>query len=424
MSKQIQLSKKRRPPPISTIICTTTQYGDMDEQSQITMQTFNDTSVSNQTPSSQTTNHNDSDNNLQLQQLTADPYYFHTLSPHASKKLGLDTTQGLITLKIQNARQQEKIEIISSQLRACKVENEQLKAQNTSLLKEVMVYKQDTANYTNDEQARMLAIYKRYKPSTNSSAIIQHRGDQLTAISDEDSVKLLRQENQQLKAENARLQTLNEVMKKSFKAYITDQKLKNGNLDNSEARKLQVQKRCSRVVPPPTAVPQSHQQQQSTSTATAIQTRKSSMTSSSCGQSSGRKSIRGNKPLHRTISTSERTALTSPDSILDDSRSSYRSSIKVKVVPLDTSSRSSGTMKMSNANEVKARVHKVQHRKPVQPTTESSTSSVKKMTKTKADELLVDFGSTTSPKQPVQEPTRLLSFRRTLATLKEEYMTR
>ena len=419
MSKQIQLSKKRRPPPpVSTIVYTTAQYGDIDEQSQITMQTINDTSVSNQTPSSQTTNHNDSDNNLQLQQLTADPYYFHTLSPQASKKLGLDTTQGLITLKIQNARQQEKIEIISSQLRACKVENEQLKAENSSLLKEVMVYKQDTANYTNDEQARMLAIYKRYEPNA-SSAIIQYRGDQLTAISDEDSVKLLRQENQQLKAENARLQTLNEVMKKSFKAYIKDQKMKNGNLDNSEARKMQVQKRCCGVVPPPTAVPQS--QQQSTST-TAIQPRKSSITSSS-ERSSVRKSIRG-KSLHRTISTSERTALTSPDSILDDSRSSYRSSIKVKVVPLDTSSRSSGTKKMSNANEVKAKVHKVQHRKPVQPSTES-TGSVKKMTtKAKTSELLVDFTSTTSSKQPVQEPTRLLSFRRTLATLKEEYMTR
>ena len=390
----------------------------MDDQSQITMQTFNDSS---QTQSLQTTNHNDSDNNLQLQQLTADPYYFHTLSPQASKKLGLDTTQGLITLKIQNARQQEKIEIISSQLRACKVENEQLKALNTSLLKEVMVYKQDTANYTNDEQARMLAIYKRYdEPTSANSAIEQYRGDQVTAISDEDSVKLLRQENQQLKAENQRLQILNEVMKKSFKAYIKDQKMKNGNLDNSEARKMQVKQRCCGVVPPPTAVPQS--QQQSTS-ATAIQTRKSSITSSS-EQSSVRKSIRGNKPLHRTISTSERTALTSPDSILDDSRSSYRSSIKVKVVPLDTSSRSSNTKKASNANEVKARVHKVQHMKPVQPTTESTNSFKKMTTKAKADELLVDFASTTSSKQPVQEPARLLSFRRTLATLKEEYMTR
>jgi len=422
MSKQIiHLSKKRRPPPpISTIVCTTTtQYGDMDEQSQITMQTFNDSS---QTPSSQANNFNDSDNNLQLQQLTADPYYFHTLSPHASKKLGLDTTQGLVTLKIQNARQQEKIEILSSQLRACKVENEQLKAENSSLLKEVMVYKQDTANYTNDEQARMLSIYKRYEPNANS-AIVQHRGDQLTAISDEDSVKLLKQENQKLKAENQRLQTLNEVMKKSFKAYIKDQKMKNGNLDNSEARKMQVQKRCCRAVPPSLASSLSHHQQQQ-STATAIQARKSSITSSISERSPARKSRRG-KALHRTISTSERTALTSPDSILDDSRSSYRSSIKVKVVPLDTSSRSSGTMKMSNANEVKARVHKVQHRKTAQPTTESSTSSVKKMSKSKTDELLVDFGSTTSSKQPVQEPpARLLSFRRTLATLKEEYMTR
>ena len=422
MSKQIHLSKKRRPPPISTIVCAVPTQYDIDEQSQITMQTFNDTSVSNQTRSSQTNNHNDSDNNLQLQQLTADPYYFHTLSPQASKKLGLDTTQGLVTLKIQNARQQEKIEIISSQLRACKVENEQLKAENTSLLKEVMIYKQDTANYTNDEQARMLAIYKRYEPSTNSSAIVQHQHTTATTISDEDSVKLLRQENQQLKAENARLQTLNEVMKKSFKAYINDQKMKNGNLDNSEARKIQVQKRCSRVVPPSTAAaPLSQKQQQSTSTSTAIQTRKSSMTSSSCGRSSIRKSIRG-KSLNRTISTSERTALTSPDSILDDSRSSYRSSIKVKVVPLDTSSRSSGTMKASNANEVKAKVHKVQHKKTVQPPAESSTGSVK--TKAKTGELLVDFGSITSSKQPVQEPTRLLSFRRTLATLKEEYMTR
>jgi len=80
---------------------------------------------------------------------------------------------------------------------------------------------------------------------------------------------------------------------------------------------------------------------------------------------------------------------------------------------------------MSNANEVKARVHKVQHRKTAQPSTESSTSSVKKMSKSNTDELLVDFGSISSSKQPVQEPpARLLSFRRTLATLKEEYMTR
>lgn len=125
--------------------------------------------------------------------LAADPYFFYTLDARHPAKTD---KQELIELKLQVARQQEKLGELLSKLNQAQNENEVLKAENAVLLVELQLSsKSEDQSTTKSEQG---------------------------VASDDGAVQELLGTNAKLVTENARLQVVNNILRKSFKNYITN----------------------------------------------------------------------------------------------------------------------------------------------------------------------------------------------------------
>ena len=150
LSSESDLLKEQQQPPTTVVCCNSKEEREQFGKSELTQ---DGSDAFNLPP-------DESDTNLQL---TADPYFYHTLSLAGSsggggvgnRRKSTSNTSGrrhsnnyrggttsnytqIIQLKLQLARHQESIEQLSSQLRACKVENEVLIAENKSLVNEVV----------------------------------------------------------------------------------------------------------------------------------------------------------------------------------------------------------------------------------------------------------------------------------------------
>lgn len=160
--------------------------------------------------------------------LAADPYFYYTLDARHPAKTD---RQELIELKLQIARQQEKLDALSLKLSQAEVENEALVAEKTALVEEL-------ASRGEDQSA-----------PTDIKIFTKGLGDE-----DSDSaVRELMDANARLVTENARLQVVVGVMRKSFKHYIKDSRdniheLESLHIDTSQrqqGRSTHVRKKSS-----------------------------------------------------------------------------------------------------------------------------------------------------------------------------------
>jgi len=104
-----------------------------------------------------------------LSQLAVDPYYYyyHTLDldgSHPSKT----EKQELLDLKLQIARQQEKLDILSSKLSKCEVENEALKAEKAVLVDELAL-----AHGATQEQPQLITRRRQFSKAGDSGGSMQ-----------------------------------------------------------------------------------------------------------------------------------------------------------------------------------------------------------------------------------------------------------
>lgn len=129
--------------------------------------------------------------------MAADPYYYHNFGgivPSSPEK------RDMFDLKIQLARQQEKLESLSSKLRQCEVENESLEAEKAALVDELaLAIEKQTPT-------------KREERPTFESEINDNAGP----------IRLLVDYNAALTMENARLQAIVDVTRKSLKAHVQE----------------------------------------------------------------------------------------------------------------------------------------------------------------------------------------------------------
>lgn len=131
----------------------------------------------------------------------ADPYYYHTLC-HDSHSF-LPEKQELLKLQLQISRQQEKIDILSSKLSECETENEVLKAENKALLDALPLAAQEETT----KRAEL--------------PLLEANGNNDNA----GPLKMLVDLNANLTTENARLQAIVGITRKSFKSHINESRL-------------------------------------------------------------------------------------------------------------------------------------------------------------------------------------------------------
>ena len=204
-------------------------------------------------------------------QLTADPYFYHTLSLAGSGDGGVgnrrnstSNTSGrrhinsttsnytqIIQLKLQLARQQESIEQLSSQLRACKVENEVLIAENKSLVNEVVdVHKRgDDSTAEEDSNNELATTYG----ATQITQRLERGLSRGTSFRTERTEQIIT-DNERLMKENEKLKTMNNILKKSFQNYVKKDSLqrKSDNAHQSNTFQGQQQHRRQTIAVPPT----------------------------------------------------------------------------------------------------------------------------------------------------------------------------
>eukprot|EP00585_Thalassiosira_rotula_P010378 CAMPEP_0196148886 /NCGR_PEP_ID=MMETSP0910-20130528/28629_1 /TAXON_ID=49265 /ORGANISM="Thalassiosira rotula, Strain GSO102" /LENGTH=360 /DNA_ID=CAMNT_0041411683 /DNA_START=53 /DNA_END=1135 /DNA_ORIENTATION=+ len=129
--------------------------------------------------------------------LTADPYYYHTLNgPHHT----FPQKHEHLELKLQIARQQEKLDILSSKLSQMEVENEALKSEKAGLVDELILA----------HQKQPISIHELSSGEANANA---------------GPIKLLIDVNANLMKENARLHAVADITRKSFQTHIKDSRI-------------------------------------------------------------------------------------------------------------------------------------------------------------------------------------------------------
>jgi len=157
--------------------------------------------------------------------LAADPYFYYTLDTRHSKT----AEQELIDLKLQVARQHEKIDMLSSKVSQYEVENAILKAEKTALVDELTHIR----NGEQQSSAYKANYLTNYHDDKEKEGPHKQRDDTVA----------------ELMAEISRLQALSDVTRKSFQSYVKDSrrrrstrkvKARNNRKSELEIKKLQV----------------------------------------------------------------------------------------------------------------------------------------------------------------------------------------
>ena len=240
---------KQQTPPTTVVCCNSKEEREQFGRSEITQDAFN-------LPP------DESDTGLQL---NADPYFYHTLSLAGSGGVGnrrnsTSNTSGrrhinnntsnytqIIQLKLQLARQQESIEQLSSQLRACKVENEVLIAENKSLVNEVVdVHKRgdDSVEEDNNDSATTY-------DATQITQRLERGLSRGTSFRTERTEQIIT-DNERLQKENEKLKTMNNILKKSFQNYVKKDSLQRNCNTQHQSNTSQMQHRRQTIAVPPT----------------------------------------------------------------------------------------------------------------------------------------------------------------------------
>ena len=244
----------KQTPPTTVVCCNSKEEREQFGRSEITQDAFN-------LPP------DESDTGLQL---NADPYFYHTLSlagnggggvgnrrnstsntssrRHTNNNNNISNYTQIIQLKLQLARQQESIEQLSSQLRACKVENEVLIAENKSLVNEVVdVHKRgdDSVEEDNNDSATTYG-------ATQITQRLERGLSRGTSFRTERTEQIIT-DNERLMKENEKLKTMNNILKKSFQNYVKKDSLqRNCNTQHqSNTSQLQQQHRRQTIAVPP-----------------------------------------------------------------------------------------------------------------------------------------------------------------------------
>lgn len=137
--------------------------------------------------------------------LAADPYFYYTLDRGTHTD---DMQQELINLKLQIARQQEKIDLLSARLDQTMVENETLNAEKTSLANELS--KKSQEQQVHQQTTRRWSSAEEVKPTNNACQ-----------------------------------QVVAEVMRKSFQTYIKDSR-RQSLADKQAIKRLEEENRALR----------------------------------------------------------------------------------------------------------------------------------------------------------------------------------
>jgi len=295
---------KEQTPPTTVVCCNSKEEREQFGQSEITQDAFN-------LPP------DESDTGLQL---NADPYFYHTLSlagsgsggggvvnrrnstSNISNRRHSNNYRGgtasnytqIIQLKLQLARQQESIEQLSSQLRACKVENEVLIAENKSLVNEVVdVHKNRGDDSTAEEDNNESSTTYGATQITQRLKRCLSRG---TSFRTERTEQIIT-DNERLMKENEKLMTMNNILKKSFQNYVKRDSLqRNSSNTHNQTNTSQVQQQYQQHRRQTIAVPPSHDMTKSINVYDYLNKRRiSNSTESTCFNSS---SDAAENPVH------------------------------------------------------------------------------------------------------------------------------
>jgi len=285
---------KEQTPPTTVVCCNSKEEREQFGKSELTQ---DGSDAFNLPP-------DESDTNLQL---NADPYFYHTLSlagsgggvgtsrrnstsntssrRHSNNYRGGTTSNytQIIQLKLQLARQQESIEQLSSQLRACKVENEVLIAENKSLVNEVVdVHKRgddSTAEENNNESSTTYG-------ATQITQRLERGLSRGTSFRTERTEQIIT-DNERLMKENEKLMTMNNILKKSFQNYVKKDSLQRNCNTHNQTNTSQVQQQYQQHRRQTIAVPPSHDMTKSINVYDYLNKRRiSNSTESTCFNSS------------------------------------------------------------------------------------------------------------------------------------------
>jgi len=285
---------KEQQPPTTVVCCNSKEEREQFGKSELTQ---DGSDAFNLPP-------DESDTNLQL---NADPYFYHTLSLAGSggggggvgnRRNSTSNTSSrrhnyrggttsnytqIIQLKLQLARQQESIEQLSSQLRACKVENEVLIAENKSLVNEVVgVHKRDDTSIEEDNNESATTY-----GATQITQRLERGLSRGTSFRTERTEQIIT-DNERLMKENEKLKTMNNILKKSFQNYVKKDSLqrKSDNAHN-QTNTSQVQQQYQQHRRQTIAVPPSHDMTKSINVYDYLNKRRiSNSTESTCFNSS------------------------------------------------------------------------------------------------------------------------------------------
>jgi len=289
---------KEQTPPTTVVCCNSKEEREQFGKSELTQ---DGSDAFNLPP-------DESDTGLQL---NADPYFYHTLSlavsgggVGTSRRNSTSNTSNrrhsnnysrgstsnytqIIQLKLQLARQQESIEQLSSQLRACKVENEVLIAENKSLVNEVVdVHKHRGDDSTAEEDNSNNESATTYG-ATQITQRLERGLSRGTSFRTERTEQIIT-DNERLQKENEKLKTMNNILKKSFQNYVKkdslhQQQLRNSNTHNQSNTSQVYQQHRRQTI----AVPPSHDMTKSINVYDYLNKRRiSNSTESTCFNSS------------------------------------------------------------------------------------------------------------------------------------------
>ena len=152
-----------------------------------------------------------------------DELYHHAQDAAEDTPTAITTNnQELIELKLQLAQQKEKVDKISSQLKACQAENDVLKIENKSLLDQLAPNRKEEQILLRPSSSSRWFSTRRVRDTTTTPGSATGGG----------SMQMLLDANSKLMVDNARLQSENVNVRNCFQSYIMGTRKKTKQKEN------------------------------------------------------------------------------------------------------------------------------------------------------------------------------------------------